>query len=132
MASVSHHGAASRNPPPPLDVAEMRQQLGDDEGLVADVIALFLADHPHRVAAIRAAVGARDTDQIRRASHTLKGAAGNLSASRVVQVASELEARGASGDLRDVDDLLAALVQEVNRLTAALVELQSAPLGRRP
>jgi len=76
----------------PLDVAAMRQQLGDDEELFADLIELFLADYPGRLQALETALAASDFAGVRSVAHTIKGGASNLCASRVVQAARTLEA----------------------------------------
>jgi HPt (histidine-containing phosphotransfer) domain-containing protein len=104
-----------------LDVAEMRQRLGDDD-LVAEVIELFLSDLPVRLAHIGAAVAARDVDAIRTAAHALKGAAGNLAATPIVECAKALERLADSGTITPAlaDVAWVRLQAEGDRLTAAL------------
>ena len=108
-----------------LDVGEMRQRLGDDEELIADIIRLFLADYPLRLEAIESAIEARDPDRIRREAHTLKGGASNLSAFGVVEAARALEMLDSSADSVAVDAHVARLVAEVEHLATALRELQA-------
>ena len=60
-----------------------------------DVVRLFLEDCPVRLAAIRAAITAGDMEALRTAAHALRGAAGTLSASGLVEAASVLERIGA-------------------------------------
>ncbi len=82
---------ARRPAPPAIDVEEMRHRLGDDDELVADIVALFLADCPQRVAAIKAAVAERDLLAIRATAHALKGSAVNMSAAPLAECAGALE-----------------------------------------
>lgn len=103
-----------------MDIREMRQRLGDDEALIADLLQLFLEDHPAQLGAIKAAVHARSLDAVRREAHTLKGSASNLSAFGVVDAATALEAIAARGDVADLDRQLAKLVREVEQLTDEL------------
>jgi CheY-like chemotaxis protein/HPt (histidine-containing phosphotransfer) domain-containing protein len=72
-------------------------RVGGDPELFVEVVQLFLADCPARVAAIRAAVDAGDAERIRVTSHALKGSAGNLSAGALVSTARTLERIGAEG-----------------------------------
>ena len=74
---------------------EMLQRLGGDQALFDDVVALFLEDCPLRLAAIKAAVDARNGEEIRQTAHALKGAAGNLAAGGLFEAAKVLERLGA-------------------------------------
>ena len=121
MTMLGDAGAAR----PALDLARMRERLGDDEALVADVIRLFLDDYPMRLDAIAAAIQARDPVRLRRAAHALKGSASALSAQGVAEAARALEAIGEAGDLALADHRFAALVAEAERLAAALREFQT-------
>ena len=88
---------------PPIAWDELRRRLGDDE-LVGEIIGLFLADCPAKVAAIKAAVVARDLRAIRVAAHALKGSAANMSAMPVSECASALELMAERGGVdRDRD-----------------------------
>jgi CheY-like chemotaxis protein len=109
---------------PPLDLDELRQRLGDDDELIADVIGLFLEDCPARVDAIAAAVKAGDAAQVRSVAHALKGSASALAAPGVVHAAHTLELLGDSNDMVAARTLFPGLVEEVGRLIAALQELQ--------
>jgi len=97
----------------------MRTQLGDDEELIEDVIALYLDDYPHRLRALKAALGRRDLADVRAIAHTIKGGAGSLCATGVVLAARQLELSAAGSDLD-------AIALDVARLEAALEELAAA------
>jgi two-component system sensor histidine kinase/response regulator len=105
----------------PIGVEEMWRRLGSHE-LVAEVSEMFLVDCPARLAQIRAAVAARDPDAIRIPAHALKGAAGDLSATRVAECAGALELMAADGafDPITADALFARLEAESTRLLAVL------------
>ncbi len=100
----------------PIDLARALERMGGDRQLFADVVRVFLEDCPERLAAIKAAVDARNADAIRRSAHALKGAASNLSANDVFEAAKTLERLGAEARL---DAAEAAW----RRLAAAAAEL---------
>jgi CheY-like chemotaxis protein/HPt (histidine-containing phosphotransfer) domain-containing protein len=75
------------------------KRLGNDKVLFGEVIRLFLEDCPVRLAAISAAVDREDAEEIRATAHALKGAAGNLSAAKLVDATAVLERIGAEGRL---------------------------------
>jgi PAS domain S-box-containing protein len=78
-----------------VDRTELMERLGDDRALFDDVITIFLDDCPRRLAAIKTAVDLADATQIEETAHVLKGAAGNLSATRLFDAAQTLERIGA-------------------------------------
>ena len=82
---------------PAIDRDMVMARLGGDEALFSDVIQLFLEDCPVRLAVIKAAIDAGDTDALRMSAHALKGAAGNMSAKRLFESAETLERLGAEG-----------------------------------
>jgi two-component system sensor histidine kinase/response regulator len=82
-----------------VDRTELMERLGGDRALFEDVIAIFLDDCPRRLAAIKAAVDLADASHIEETAHVLKGAAGNLSATRLFDAAQTLERIGAKGRL---------------------------------
>jgi HPt (histidine-containing phosphotransfer) domain-containing protein len=92
-----------------------------DEGLLAEVIQLFLEDCPARLAVIKLAIDRGDADQIRVTAHALKGAAGNLSATGLFEAASTLERLG--GEHR-IDAARAAWRQLAAEAAAALDALR--------
>jgi HPt (histidine-containing phosphotransfer) domain-containing protein len=113
---------------PVLDVAQLRDRLGDDDELVADVIRLYLDDYPQRLDAMAGAIAERDFPRLRAEAHTLKGSASSLAGGRVAGAARELEAVAESGDIALATERLASLVFEAEQLAAALRELQAARL----
>jgi CheY-like chemotaxis protein len=94
--------------------------MGGDEQLLADVIRLFLADCPVRLAAIKTAIDRRDAEQIRREAHGLKGASGNLAATALVDAAKRLEKVAADSRLEGIE---AAWLGLSNAAEAVLGEL---------
>jgi CheY-like chemotaxis protein len=80
-----------------VDRDALLNRVGGDEELFVEIVRLFLADCPVRVADIQAAVEAADANAIRLTAHALKGAAGNLSAMDLMSAARALERIGAEG-----------------------------------
>lgn len=120
MTTVGDAGAGR----PVLDVGQMRERLGDDDELVADVIRLYLDDYPARIEAIWAAIEVRDAGRLRSEAHALKGSASALSAQRVADAARALEALGEAGNFDPASHRFAALVAEADLLAAVLRSLQ--------
>jgi HPt (histidine-containing phosphotransfer) domain-containing protein len=114
--------AAGGTPVPanaPYDEAALRERVEGDAELLAEIVELFLEDSPRLMGEVRAAVAAGDAGALKRAAHTLKGAASNFGAAAVVAACLELEAMSRSGDL-------AAAVPARDRLEAAARDLDAA------
>lgn len=90
-------------PPPPVDpeVIEMLASLQEpgEPDLVVELVTLFLRDTPERLRDLHARP--LDASQAARVAHAVKGSAGNLGASRLQELASDLEQAGHRGESAD-------------------------------
>ncbi|HEX6099053.1 MAG TPA: response regulator [Thermoanaerobaculia bacterium] len=82
----------------------------------AEVAGIYLDDAPSRLAAIRAAAGAGDAHALATAAHAFKSGSGNIGASEVHQLCSELEVMGLEERMAEA----AAKVAELERAYARL------------
>jgi CheY-like chemotaxis protein len=110
----------------PLVRKDMLERLGGDEHLFSQVIGLFLEDCPKRLAAIKAAVDAKDAELIRTTAHTLKGTAGNLSEGGLFEAAATLERIGAERRLEAAEAAWRRLAAEASNVIDALQRFQLA------
>lgn len=94
--------------------------LGDDESLLHELIGVFLADVPERLAALQAAATAGDLAAVTHQAHALKGECGTLAASDTVAKFRALEMAARVGDVAAVHGLLAAAVAAAVGLMAAI------------
>lgn len=108
---------------PVLDREALEERLGGDDMLVAELARMLAEDARHLAADCAAAVAAGDRELARQAAHTLKGAAANLCAARVVHSAAHLERSARQAPGPDLADASAAVVREVERLLPELMAL---------
>jgi CheY-like chemotaxis protein/HPt (histidine-containing phosphotransfer) domain-containing protein len=94
-----------------MDEAELRRITDGNVELMCQLAQIFLEDYPGRVEEIRAAIAGSNAEALRRAAHTLKGAAGVLAARRVVEMARKLESMGREADLASALGTYEALVR---------------------
>lgn len=105
-------------------LAELKDLAGpDDKAFMAELAATYLRDLPGRLAAIRAAVAARDAEALRQAAHALKGSSGNIGAQRLQKVCLLLEEAGHAGSTQGLGPLLADLDAEAAGVRADLEAL---------
>jgi len=100
------------------DVQSLVDTVGDDTELIVSLTELFVEDSGHRLATLERAVTDGDLDVVRREAHTLKGAAGNIRATRARKAASLLEASAREGKLADTARYLCDLKSELSALYA--------------
>jgi HPt (histidine-containing phosphotransfer) domain-containing protein len=109
--------AQSPAPKPIEDVgAHLLRTTGGNEKLVKSLTKSFLADAPKRLAAIRAALAAKNAAKLDTAAHALKGSVAIFGAQTAVTAAKNLEAMGRSHNLSGADvqfRLLEAAMQQL-------------------
>ena len=108
-----------------MDRALALARVDGDEALLADLAKLFCEESPQMMAAVQAAVSARDAERLHRAAHSLKGAVATLAAGKAFDAALHLERLGRAGDLADVDKVYAVLEEEIERLRSVLATLSA-------
>ena len=110
----------------PEVLANLRD-LGDAE-LLAELAGMFFDDASSRLEELREAVGAGDAAGVERVAHTLKGSSGNMGATRISAICSELQDVGAPGNLARARELFGGLEEEFGRVRPALeAEVEGGP-----
>jgi CheY-like chemotaxis protein len=108
-----------------LDRGAIFARVGHDRQLLKDLIAVFLAECPRLLDAVRLAVANGNAPQLKVAAHAVKGTVSNFSTWPAFEAALRLETMGHTGDLTHVAEGLAALESAMARLTPALTQLAS-------
>jgi two-component system, sensor histidine kinase and response regulator len=106
-----------------VDVAQLLDRIENDRSFLAELVDVFRRDYPRDIDAIKSAIEAQNAAELQRAAHALKGALGNLAATRAATLAAELERMGRSPDLSNAQRTLDSLVSELPNVTQALESL---------
>ncbi len=108
----------------PVVVDQLRSltQAGNPE-LLYKLQESFTRDTPVRLAALRSAVGAGDSDAVAFNVHTLKGSAANLGAEQIVATCQRLEGLAGAPDAGELAPLLAELERNAAEASAELARL---------
>jgi len=99
------------------------ENFGHNRTLLAEVIAVFLAEAPERIDALRMAAEQRHAPTVTSAAHALKGSVGLFSTGAAYEAARTLEAAARDGDLTDVENRSAHLAREVSKVMVNLEKL---------
>ena len=115
----------------PLDYAvfgKLREMLGSS---IAEAIHPFLEDMPTYLEEMETAVAAGQSDQLRRAAHAIKGAAGNLGAGSLAALAKEIEDHAEDNVAMAATDLLPRARAEYVLVHEALLAELDGESGRQ-
>jgi len=126
LAGIERNTTMAENPSQhgeQLDRASLLERVEGDQELLAEMIQLFLADAPQLLGSMRTALEQGDMILLERSAHSMKGAAGNMSAQVTVNSALHLEQSAKKGDAESSKVNLAALEAAVQRLLPVLADL---------
>jgi HPt (histidine-containing phosphotransfer) domain-containing protein len=106
-----------------FDRAAFLARVDGDVELMQELVSLFLDDCPQRMTCLREALDCGDSEALAKAAHNLKGAVGNLCASRSFKTVQRLETAARDGDLQHAATAYTALEQEIAHLRTELASL---------
>jgi HPt (histidine-containing phosphotransfer) domain-containing protein len=100
--------------------AALRELQAEGEGdILGELVELFFADVPPRLAALREAAEVGDARSVEVIAHTLKGSCANMGAVRMGATCAELEEVGRSEDLAGAPAKISLLEEEFGRVRVA-------------
>ena len=85
------------------------EQSGDDDEMLAELLALFRDSSASDLARINDGLAAQDAVAMADAAHSIKGASASLGVEGVRKISAELEKQGRAGDLSQGKELAAQL-----------------------
>ncbi|MGH2977375.1 MAG: response regulator, partial [Gaiellaceae bacterium] len=113
-----------------LDDAALQslRDLGGDDFL-GEVIDAFLADAPALIATLRRSLEERNSEELRRAAHTLKSNGSTLGAEAFADLCRTAEQRAKASELEGLSQLVDRIEEEYRPLEEALGALRSEPVA---
>jgi len=101
----------------------LREVVGGDSLLFADLILSFLDDAPRMLRELREGIAEQNAPRVHLNAHSLKGNAADFGALRLAELCLQLERLGKSGQLHEAKALLSQIEGEFPRVDAALRQL---------
>jgi HPt (histidine-containing phosphotransfer) domain-containing protein len=95
-----------------MNFKELAENLGLEEDEYRELIDLFIQSGGGDLQKVVEGVAAGDADQVMRAAHTIKGAAGNLGLVDVSAAAKVIEARATNNQLNDLTQAVHTLEEQ--------------------
>jgi CheY-like chemotaxis protein/HPt (histidine-containing phosphotransfer) domain-containing protein len=107
----------------PVDGNELLERVGDDHEFLNELVALFREDGPKQLGRIRSAIEKKESAEVLRSAHSMRGTFANLGADPAAEMAAEIEQAGKSGELAKAEATLQRLELEFFRVMSALDRL---------
>lgn len=107
----------------PLDRSQIEFLVSLDDGqgeMLAEIVGEYLVSGEECSTELVRLLGEGDCHAVERTAHTLKGASANVGATGLAEVCAQVEMRAREGQLGDTADLVEQLVEEFERVRAAL------------
>jgi two-component system, sensor histidine kinase and response regulator len=111
-------GEAGASTTPPIDGNDLVSRLHGDRELAAEIVRLFAEECPTLLQGVRSALDQRDPVAVKRAAHTLKGAASTAAAVGITEAASLLEVLAAESDFDALEGAWLRVTTEATALQA--------------
>jgi HPt (histidine-containing phosphotransfer) domain-containing protein len=105
--------------PEPVDLAQIEAAVGDPI-FVRQLISTFLNDAPGLVGTLRSSLEQRNSEELRRAAHTLKSNGRTFGATALASLSEELELSAQAGTLATAGNLVTRIEKEYARVEGAL------------
>jgi HPt (histidine-containing phosphotransfer) domain-containing protein len=121
-SNMQHPTPNVQHPASVFDRAAFMARMMDDADLVREVSDEFLADIPRQIEGLKSSLATGDARQAERLAHSIKGAAANVAADALRDVAFEAEQVGKAGDLEAVTAILPRIEGEFERVREAMGE----------
>jgi Amt family ammonium transporter len=106
------------SPAPAIDVPSLLDRCMGNLTFLEKMLTKFQEQSAATLTQLTTSLASRDPESTARAAHALKGAAANLSAPRVTEIAAQLEHLARAAQLDSADTALAALKSEMHRCLA--------------
>jgi HPt (histidine-containing phosphotransfer) domain-containing protein len=107
-----------------IDYTDAMRRLDDDRELFYELAEMVLQEVLQYSRTLSEACRAQDAAKVSYVAHTLKGAASNTSAMRLVAIASELSVAARTGDFAQVASLAALLLTERDDMAREIQRLK--------
>lgn len=107
-----------------LNLSEFLERVQNDNELLLELLDIFVEDFGNKRKLLAEAVEKKDHVTLREVAHSLKGAAGNISAISLRESFLKLEDMGKDNVLTNVEDLLNTIDKQFEDLTGHIVTVK--------
>ena len=107
-----------------INQEDVLERVQDDWELLLELLDIFLDDYEEKRTLLEQEIARGDFEQIRNIAHSLKGAAGNISAEALHQVFWDMEQAAVNQDMKQIRDLSGELDQRYPALQESIEQIK--------
>lgn len=100
------------NPENHLDIGALQDLKDIMESEFETLVNTFITDSQNKVDELGKVIEQKNSEELRKVAHSLKGSSSNVCAFRLSELARQLEMMGKDGTLSGAEDILASLHEE--------------------
>ena len=89
-----------------IDLKEAMERIQDDKDLLLELFDIYLEDHNEKMGELRVSLQKNDIEQTKKIAHSLKGAAGNISAKKLHATFLKLEQLAKQNALAQIGEVI--------------------------
>lgn len=108
-----------------LDLKDVMERVQDDRELLMELLDIFVEDYAEKRELLDQLIKDNNAEEVRNIAHSIKGAAGNISAKAIHATCEKMERLAELNDLAPVQDLLGPLDKQFIDLQGCIQELKS-------
>ena len=112
-----------------LDIKDVLERVQDDWELLMELLDIFSEDYVEKREHLNELIRDNDLEEIRNIAHSIKGAAGNISAKAMHTTCEKIEKLAEANNLAPIKDLLPQLDKQFIELEGCIKELQKGKRG---
>lgn len=109
---------------PIIDLPEVMERVQEDKELLVELFGIFTEDYRQKSGQLKAAVSTQDFEMIKEVVHSIKGAAGNISAKLVHNVCKNIEQLALAKNIAGVEQAVPLLDAEFKKLQVRMAEIK--------
>ena len=108
-----------------IDLKDVLERVQDDTELLVELLDIFLEDYKEKHKLLEELITHKDFEQIRNVAHSLKGAAGNISATDFHRSFSAMEQFGDESNLDGINKMMLKLEEDFPKLQRSIEEIKA-------
>ena len=107
-----------------LDLKDVLERVQDDRELLMELLDIFVEDYAEKRELLNKLIEENNAEEVRNIAHSIKGAAGNISAKAIHVTCAKMELLAEGNDLEPVKGLLGQLDKQFVDLQGCIKELK--------
>ena len=108
-----------------IDLKDVLERVQNDTELLIELLDIFLEDYKEKNTQLKELIAKKDFEQVRNVAHSLKGAAGNISAQDFHHSFAAIEQYASENNLDGINEMMGKLQEDFPALQKSIDEIKA-------